>query len=85
MSNLPTGDRAANLRHAIACFEAAERVYTERDFPQDWATTQNNLGAAWQNLPTGDRDENLRRAIASYMAALRVRTEQDYQSGRRRT
>jgi tetratricopeptide (TPR) repeat protein len=68
-SDLPTGDRGENLRRAIACFEAALRVYSEADFPQDWAMTQNNLGNAYLYLPTGDRGENLRRAIACYEAA----------------
>src|ERR1019366_8856429 len=72
------GDRTANLRQAIECFEAALRVRTEQGFPQDWAMTQNNLGNAWGDLPTGDRDANLRRAIECYEAALRVRTEQAF-------
>src|SRR5438105_10801216 len=69
--NLPTGDRAANLTQAIACYEAALRVRTERDFPVDWAQTQNNLGLAYRNLPTGDRAANLTQAIAYYEAAVR--------------
>ena len=84
-SDLPTGDRGENLRRAIACYEAALRVYTEADFPSDWATTQNNLGNAYSDLPTGDRGENLRRAIACYEAALRVRTEADFPSDWART
>ena len=32
-ANLPTGDRATNLRRAIACYEAALRVWTEARFP----------------------------------------------------
>ncbi len=70
-ANLPTGDRSANLRRAIACYEAALRVWTERDFPQNWAGTQNNLGLAYANLPTGDRGDNLRCAIACFEAAAR--------------
>jgi hypothetical protein len=66
------------MRHAIACYNATLRVYTEKDFPQDWARTQNNLGIAWSNLPSGNRDENLRRAIDCYEAALRVYTEKDF-------
>jgi len=73
--NLPTGDRGENLRRAIECCEAALHVYTEGDFPRDWAGTQNNLGAIFGNLPTGDRGENLKRAIGYYEAALRVYTE----------
>ena len=53
--DLPTGDRGENLRRAIACYEAALRVYTEADFPADWAGTQSNLGTAYKDLPTGDR------------------------------
>ncbi len=74
--NLPTGDRGANLLRAIACYEAALRVWTEQLFPQQWAMTQNNLGNAYADLPSGDRGANVIRAIDCYEAALRVRTEQ---------
>ena len=70
--------RASIVTEAIRRCEAALRVYTEKDFPQDWATTQNNLGNAYTNLPTGDKGENLTRAIQCYEAALRVRTEKDF-------
>jgi len=60
---LPTGDRGENLKKAIACYEAALRDRTEKDFPVDRANTQNNLGVAYWNLPTGDRGENLKKAI----------------------
>ena len=77
-SGLPTGDRGANLQKAIACYDAALRVYTERDFPRQWATIQNSLGTAYADLPTGDRGANLRKAIAYYDAALRIHTERDF-------
>ena len=48
--NMPTGDRAANIRKAIACCEAALRVFTEQESPQDWAYAQNNIGQAWSDL-----------------------------------
>ncbi|RZU29086.1 tetratricopeptide repeat protein [Edaphobacter modestus] len=72
------GNRESNLRQAIACYEAALRVYTETDFPQAWAFTQNNLGIAWSGLPSGNRESNLRQAIACYEAALRVYSETDF-------
>jgi predicted ATPase/class 3 adenylate cyclase len=75
---LPTGDRGDNLQRAIACYEAALRVWTEREFPDDWALTQNNLGIAYGSPPIGERGENLRRAIACYEAALRVWTEREF-------
>ena len=80
-SDLPTGDRAANLQKAIAAYEAALQVRTEKDFPVDWTTTQINLGSAYWGLPTGDRAANVRKAIAAYEAALRVYTEKDFPVG----
>jgi tetratricopeptide (TPR) repeat protein len=77
-SELPTGDRAENMKKAIAAHEAALGVFTQKDFPTDWATAQNNLGSAYWALPTGDRAENLKKAIAAYEAALRVYTEKDF-------
>jgi tetratricopeptide (TPR) repeat protein len=76
--DLPTGDRAANLQKAIAAFEAALRVSTEKDFPAVWAGIQNNLGNAYVELPTGDRAANLQKAIAAFEAAQRVSTEKDF-------
>ena len=76
--DLPGGDRDANLKHAIACYEAALEVRTREAFPVDWAMTQNNLGNAYSDLPGGDREANLRQAIACYEAALEVRTREAF-------
>ena len=46
-------DRADNLQQAIACFEQALRFSTPEAAPLDYATTQNNLGAAYRQLPRG--------------------------------
>jgi hypothetical protein len=73
-SELPTGDRSENLRRAIACYENALRVYTETEFPYDWASTQHNLGAAYFELPTGESGDATRTcatAIACLEAAAR--------------
>ncbi len=75
---MPTGDRAANLQKAISAFVAALRVFTEKDFPTQWAQTQDNLGNAYAHLLTGDRTANLQKAIAAYDAALGVYTEKDF-------
>ena len=72
------GNRTDNLRQAMACYEAALRVCTENDFPENWAMAQNNLGLSWSNLPTGDRAANLHNAIACYEAAERIYTERDF-------
>ncbi len=76
--NLPAGNRAANLKQAIACFEAALQVRTREAFPIDWARTQHNLGTAYQSLPAADRAENLKQAIACYEAALQVSTREAF-------
>ena len=46
-----SGDRTANLRHAITCFEQALRVLSEANHPQLWAEAQNNLGSSLADLP----------------------------------
>ena len=69
---MPTGDRGENLARAIACYEAALRVYTEEAAPLDYAMTQNNLGMTYLYLPTGDRTANLQQALEHAEAALRI-------------
>ena len=44
---MPTGDKAENLRKAIAAYEAALTIRTKDADPTNWAVTQNNLGNAW--------------------------------------
>lgn len=82
VSALLTGTRgdtnlSINLPKAIAAYEAALRVYTEKDYPKKWAEIQSMLGVAYWFLPTGDRNANRQRAIAASEAALRVYTEKD--------
>ncbi len=72
------GSRAENLERAIAFYEAALTVRTLEDFPEQWATTQNNLANAYRNRINGSRADNLERAIAFYEAALTVRTLEDF-------
>ena len=66
------GNRPENLRRAMACYEAAQRVLTEADFPQQWATTQNNLGHAYllRGQFKGNRLD-LTSALACFEAAER--------------
>ncbi len=71
---LRVGDRQANLRRAIACYEKALRVYTREDFPEEWADLQYDLADAHHNLPGDDRQANLQDAIACYEKALQVYT-----------
>ncbi len=66
------------LAKAIDVYRNFLYIWTQRNFPIDWATIQHNLGVAYSELPTDDRERNLRRAIAHYENALRIRTEQDF-------
>ena len=75
----PEGQR--RLSEAVEAYRQALTVYTRDDLPQDWATTQNNLGTALSGL--GERQggpEGLRRlneAVEAYRQALIVRTRDD--------
>jgi tetratricopeptide (TPR) repeat protein len=72
--NLPEGDRADNLKKAIACYHEALRFYTFETRPFDYAMIQYNLGNTYADLPTEDQAMDLERAIACYCEALRVYT-----------
>ena len=50
-------------------------MLTRAAFPDDWVSSQVNLGVAYANLHTGDRSEHLRHAIACFEAVLSVWTE----------
>ncbi|MBR8837020.1 MAG: tetratricopeptide repeat protein [Stigonema ocellatum SAG 48.90 = DSM 106950] len=70
----PLGDKASNMEIAIAGYEIVLTVFTRDAFPQDWAGTQNNLGAAYRNRILGEKAQNLELAIAAYEKALSIYT-----------
>ncbi len=70
------GDISAKLRRAIKIGE--ESLQLAQRGSADWATTQNDLGIAWESLPTGDKTENLNKSIAAYEDALTVYTKNAY-------
>jgi len=78
INQFPLGRRTLNLEIGIVCYEAALEVYTREDFPQDWAMTQHNLGAAYSDRIKGEKADNLETAIASSLAALEVYTREDF-------
>ncbi|MEG4028520.1 CHAT domain-containing tetratricopeptide repeat protein, partial [Microcoleus sp. Pol8_D1] len=47
-------------------------------YPENWAATQNNLGAAYRNRIEGVRAANIELAISCYRSALEVRTRENY-------
>ena len=74
------GDRIHHhLAEAVAAYRAALTVYTKAQLPQQWATTQNNLGTVLhkQGIRTGGEAgrELIRQAITAYELALQIRTK----------
>jgi CHAT domain-containing protein len=78
IQGFPLGNRMLNIEIAITAYELALTVYTREAFPQEWATTQNNLAAAYNRRIWGDRGENLEQSIFAYEAALQVRTRETF-------
>ena len=72
------GSRASNLEIAIAGYEVVLTVFTRQEYAQDWAATQNHLGAAYSNRIKGEKADNLERAICAYRKALSVYTPQEF-------
>jgi len=65
---------------AITYFNAALEVYKHEDknFREQWATIQNNLGEAYRNRIRGEKPKNLETAITYFKAALEVHTAKDF-------
>jgi CHAT domain-containing protein len=78
IQEFPQGNIANNLEIAIIAYGLVSTVFTEQDFPQYWAMTQNNLAGAYSDRIRADRAQNLERAINCYLQALRVYTERDF-------
>ena len=78
IQQFPLGRRAWNLEIGIACYTAALEVHTPKNYPEDWAMTQNNLGNAYKNRIEGVRAANIELAIACYREALIVYTSENY-------
>jgi len=72
------GDRASNLEIAITGYEVVATVFTHQAFPEQWATTQNNLGIAYCDRIKGERTENIEVAIRCFSSALEEYTRQAF-------
>ncbi|QJB47111.1 CHAT domain-containing protein [Dolichospermum flos-aquae CCAP 1403/13F] len=78
IAQFPLGSRANNLEIAITGYQTLSEVYTREAFPEYWATTQNNLGSAYQIRIRGEREYNLELAIAAYHLSLEVYTREAF-------
>ena len=64
------GERADNIERAIAHYEMALTVDTDRSCSsEDWATSQHNLANAYSKRICGERADNLEAALERYEAA----------------
>jgi tetratricopeptide (TPR) repeat protein len=76
-----SGEQAAQyLEQAVAAYRAALEVYTREQLPQDWATTQNNLGMALSDLgerASGEQGaQYLKQSVEALENALSIFTPQ---------
>ncbi|WP_424102802.1 CHAT domain-containing protein [Moorena producens] len=78
IQKFPLGSRETNLEIAITGYEVVSTVFAREACPQDWATTQNNLAAAYRNRIRGQKADNLEAAIKAFQRALQVRTREAF-------
>ncbi len=74
-------ERGDNTRKAVEHYSKSLKIFNENRYPVKYATTQNNLGAAYTNLPAAtaeERAENVRAAIDCYRSAMRIRRKNGY-------
>lgn len=69
-------DSQANTKQAIVYFNKALTVFSEANFPAEWATVHNYLGNIVRHFNGGKSQQHIESAIAHYKNALRIR-EQD--------
>ncbi|MEL6931232.1 MAG: tetratricopeptide repeat protein, partial [Cyanobacteria bacterium J06600_6] len=78
IQKFPLGNRAGNLEIAITGYEILLSIFTQKDFPENWARIQNSLGAAYRERIKGNKVDNLEIAITSYERALIIYTQKDF-------
>jgi tetratricopeptide (TPR) repeat protein len=73
------------LQQAVDTFRSALQVRTREQLPQDWATTQTNLGIVLHDL--ADRSEGaqatlyLQQAVDAFRSALQIYTREQLPQG----
>jgi hypothetical protein len=70
LKNFPLGNRANNIEIAITGYRIILTIFTQTDFPVEWATTNNNLAVAYSDRIRGDKAENVEKAIECCQNAL---------------
>jgi CHAT domain-containing protein len=67
-----------NIDSAIHHFSNALQIYTKKDFPEQWALVQNNLGTVYLDFSQGEQAEHLETAIHYFSKALEIFTYQSF-------
>ncbi|MFX1520573.1 MAG: tetratricopeptide repeat protein, partial [Promethearchaeota archaeon] len=69
-----------NCEKAIKACQEAIKIFPFKDFPIDYAKTQNNLGIAYGILAkVKDRTKNCEKALKAYKEALKAITTRESQ------
>jgi CHAT domain-containing protein len=74
IQEFPSDNKTSDIEIAITGYEIALTIFTRADFPQDWASTYNNLGTAYSDRIKGDPSENFKKALDAFSAALQIYT-----------
>lgn len=72
------GDPEIDLEIAIACNELALELLNSSEFPELWATINNNLALAYSERSLGDTVENDLKSYARYQQAQQVFSYQSF-------
>ncbi|TPG58461.1 CHAT domain-containing tetratricopeptide repeat protein [Hymenobacter nivis] len=64
-----------NIENGINAYTLALQVFTQANYPEQWAIIQINLGAAYRWRLQGNRPENIEKSINAYKSALQVYTK----------
>ena len=78
VEQFPHSKKDCNVEIAIAGYKLIARVFTRKNFPQDWARNKNKLGVAYRKRIRGNWGENLDKAIKAYQEALQVWTRYSF-------
>ena len=78
IGQFPLGSRQNNLEIAITGYNILLTIYTQQEFPQEWAVTNYNLSIAYTQIIKGDGGDNLEKAIAACEDALTIYTQQEF-------
>jgi CHAT domain-containing protein len=66
------------LEHTIEYYLMSLEIFTQQNFPLEWATIQSALGNAYRDRIKGERKNNIELAIQAHQTSLEVRTRQDF-------